>query len=177
MLKFKHVLVPSRGEESNHSVKPGDKLEIRVGSSVASVILAEPSGTGLNLKLIDHTGHQVRNHRLNSAVITVKQIRDNVFWGFLYGKSVYKEVQLCPNGVEAIPEEVDGERPDMPGDYIIWCPTSNLPPRVVLKTEKQARAVAHSMAERHGGEFFWARLNGKVKRKAITTYENVVTRL
>ncbi|WXH66024.1 hypothetical protein NDAWWUGD_CDS0106 [Salmonella phage SeKF_80] len=173
-MTVKHTLIPSRGDSTNHIVRGGDRLEIRVGSSVAGVILVESDGSGLNLKLFDHTGHQVRNHRLLSASVTVKHIRDNIFWGFLYGKSIYKEEKLCPNGAKAIPEKDDD---DVPGKYIIWCPTSNLPPRVVLESEKQARAVAHSMAERHGGEFFWCRLHGKVARKAVTTYENVVTRL
>ena len=80
--------------------------------------------------------------------------------------------RYAPNGAKAIPEvDEDAEV----GSYIVWCPTSEHPPRVILTSGKQARAVSHSMAERHGTKFYWAKLMGHVERKAVTTYENVVT--
>lgn len=52
---------------------------------------------------------------------------------------------------------------DVDGKYIVWCPGSELPPRVVLEGRKQAKAVAISMAQRHGKEFHWCRLMGSAK--------------
>lgn len=51
------------------------------------------------------------------------------------------------------------------GKFIVWCPSSNLPPRVVHDTESQAKAVAASMSERHDKEFYWAELKGRAEQQ------------
>ena len=166
-------LIPSRGPV--HIFKNGDRIVLKRGSNVAGSISIDPADNGTTITFRGIEGDIIRAYTTRIAV-TSHNLRQYC-WSFTHGTAFYLEEKLCPNGAKAIPEVDDGERPDMPGKYIIWCPTSQLPPRVVLESEKQARAVAHSMAERHGGEFFWCRLHGKVARKAVTTYENVVTRL
>lgn len=166
-------LIPSRGPV--HIFKNGDRIILKRGNNLAGAIDIEAADGGSKITFRGSNGDIIRTYTTRIAV-TTNNLRQYC-WSFTHGTAFYLEEKLCPNGAKAIPEVDDGERADMPGKYIIWCPTSNLPPRVVLESEKQARAVAHSMAERHGGEFFWCRLNGKVKRKAVTTYENVVTRL
>ena len=84
-------------------------------------------------------------------------------------------VQVTPNGAKAIPEA--GEDDDANGQYIIWCPTSDLPPRNINRGAKQAKAVAASMSERHGKTFFWCRLMGKVEQKKVTTTTTEITTL
>lgn len=80
---------------------------------------------------------------------------------------------LCPNGAKAIPENFDEEE----AHYIIWCPTSDRPPRVVLVGARQAKAVAASMSERHGTEFYWCKLVGKASQKKVTTTKTEITLL
>lgn len=171
-MSVKHTLIPSRGKA--HIFKGDEVIVMKRGSYVAGRIKLSPSGKTTCVAFEDENGNKL-NQTFIEATITSESIR-SIWWSRTYGYALYLEEKLCPNGAKAIPEKDDTPE-DQPGKYIIWCPTSNLPPRVVLEGEKQARAVAHSMAERHGGEFFWCRLNGKVTRKAVTTYENVVTRL
>lgn len=38
--------------------------------------------------------------------------------------------------------------------WILWNPTSNLPPKVRFYTEAEARTVAVAMAQRHGEQFY-----------------------
>jgi hypothetical protein len=38
--------------------------------------------------------------------------------------------------------------------YILWNPGSNLPPRVTIRTLKEATTIAENMARRHPGEVF-----------------------
>lgn len=61
--------------------------------------------------------------------------------------------------------------------YIIWCPTSDLPPTNIFVGENQAKAVAAKMAEKHPGkEFIWCRLTGNSKAVMKTvTVERQVT--
>lgn len=170
-MSVKHTLIPARGKAFIFS--GNETILLKRGSNVEGRIVLSKDGREIVVKFEDSNGNKQSTHRYG-ATLTSANIR-NIWWSRTYGIAMYLEEKLCPNGAKAIPERDDNE--DVPGKYIIWCPTSNLPPRVVLESEKQARAVAHSMAERHGGEFFWCRLHGKVARKAVTTYENVVTRL
>lgn len=170
-MTVKHTLIPARGKIFIFS--GNETILLKRGSNVEGRIILTKSGRETTVRFEDSDG-KLQTERNYSTTLTSKNIR-NIWWSRTYGLAMYLEEKLCPNGAKAIPEKDENE--DVPGKYIIWCPTSNLPPRVVLESEKQARAVAHSMAERHGGEFFWCRLHGKVARKAVTTYENVVTRL
>lgn len=77
-----------------------------------------------------------------------------------YQKAEAKTTErLCPNGAKAIPER-DTDK----GQFIVWCPSSHLPPRVVHNSEKQAKAVAASMSERHGKKFHWCRIIGTAEQ-------------
>lgn len=50
------------------------------------------------------------------------------------------------------------------GRYILWCPTSQLPPRVNYTSEGEAIRVAHTMADQHkGSEFIVCKLIKGVK--------------
>lgn len=171
-MTVKHTLIPARGP--SYVFKTGDRILLKRGSNIAGSIELKPgvNSNSTDVTYFDVDGNVIRTFNCTREV-TKEKLRQYC-WTLVYGTAMYLEEKLCPNGAKAIPEKDDD---DVPGKYIIWCPTSNLPPRVVLESEKQARAVAHSMAERHGGEFFWCRLHGKVARKAVTTYENVVTRL
>ena len=169
-MTVKLTLIPSRGP--SHTFKTGDRIVLKRGNNAVGLIELKAGVNGTDLTYSNAEGDIIRTFNCTRAI--TKETLRQYCWSFVYGAAMYLEEKLCPNGAKAIPEKDDD---DVPGKYIIWCPTSNLPPRVVLESEKQARAVAHSMAERHGGEFFWCRLHGKVARKAVTTYENVVTRL
>lgn len=84
---------------------------------------------------------------------------------------------VCPNGVVAIPERDDDEARDVNGQYIIWCPTSDLPPRQINRGAAQAKAIAAAMSERHGKTFYWCRLMGKVEQKVVKTTTTEITTL
>lgn len=188
-------------ETAKEHVKDVGKLILKHKShytpKVGDVLLLEPHTDSQNRD--SYAAEVVKGEQEDSLVLVYTNLRTNCRYRWvgltkvdkvpLFGKHFLyintggsnltsEEVETFNKAMKSIAEK-PVEEEDRPGEYIIWCPTSNKPPRVVLKTEKQARAVAHSMAERHGGKFFWARLNGSVERKkhVKVTYENVVTRL
>lgn len=92
--------------------------------------------------------------------------------------------KLCPNGAKAIPERCEEHyvavtEHDEQGQYIIWAPDSNLPPRNINKGQKQAKAIAAAMSERYGKTFYWARLMGKVEQevKVVKTTSTKISTL
>lgn len=62
-------------------------------------------------------------------------------------------------------EQVTAEPPvQKTGRYILWCPTSERPPRVVHTNEGEATRIAHTMADQHkGSEFIVCKLIKGVK--------------
>lgn len=86
------------------------------------------------------------------------------------GLDVKSIQQLCPNGVVATPERADKKR-----KHILWCPTSNLPPRVVMNSLEKALSVAKEMTERHGTEFFVCELVAKASTKTEVIRKSTVT--
>lgn len=86
------------------------------------------------------------------------------------GLDVKSIQQLCPNGVVATPEREDKKR-----KHILWCPTSNLPPRVVMNSLEKAMSVAKEMTERHGTEFFVCELVAKASTKTEVVRKSTVT--
>lgn len=82
--------------------------------------------------------------------------------------------KLCPNGAKAIPE-VDEDA----GQFIIWAPSADVPPKKILTSAKQAKAVAATMSERYGKTFYWCKLMGKVEQevKIVKTTNTKITEL
>lgn len=171
MNNFKHVLIPSKGEPV--TLNKNETFIIKAGNGIVDIVDLTHNNFGAVFTVRNKAGKfsifKPRVYQKPFDVVNTENIRA-ILNGFIHinGMSLYREVQLCPNGAKAIPEVFDTPTTkDVPGEYIIWCPSSNLPPRVILKSEKQARAVARSMSERHNGTFFWARLSGKVEQKEV----------
>lgn len=155
-------LIPARGGV-RHNFKGGDVIKVKRGSADVAEIRIEntPTGNKATLEYLDSNFIQTRD---NTYTLTSHNIR-NLFYRATYGCALYLVVPE-PKGkekVKGVPvDEKDKIIQDFidEGEYIIWCPSSNLPPRVVLAGRKQAKAVAISMAQRHGKKFHWCRLMG-----------------
>lgn len=163
----KHSFPVTSGERWSAKTFSGQVLNIIVNSKVnvtAGLPNAEHQLYNVSLRRDDDAGYVHISHLTSISGIDTSTIKEGLH-------------RYAPNGVETVPEEGTGStvNTDDVGQFIVWCPTSNLPPRVVLTSGKQARAVARSMSERHGSEFFWAKLMGKATRKVKQTYETVVT--
>jgi len=58
--------------------------------------------------------------------------------------------------------------------WILWCPTSNLPPTVRYHTAQKARDVAAAMAWKHPGqEFIIMRAEASATREPVTIHRFV----
>lgn len=108
--------------------------------------------------------------------MTTSQVRD-VFKSkstLLSGNPVYKSsLYIKTYRTPHFPTFKDDKK------YILWCPTSHLPPRVILEGMEEARKVAKEMTERHGSEFIICELKESYsrKKKVTTTYETVTKTL
>lgn len=168
-------LIPAQGAGSHYKVKSGDELELRRGKKVIYTIKVSNTEQGIWVNVFEPKGNLVKTQYYNAVAVPMSTIRAHNLWNLFRGKAVYLNrtgPQLCPNGVVAVPEVFeDTDR------YILWCPTSKLPPKVVMVSEKKAKSVAESMAHRHGGTFYWAKLCGKAQLVETKTYKLVTEKL
>lgn len=117
----------------------------------------------VNDKVTTDVGPQVWNVMIKRLKITGGNTHEHITkLSDIKGLEVDSVKIVCPNGVEAIPEDIPDF--DEEGEFIVWCPTSDRPPRVILGSRAQAKAVAISMSERHNGTFHWCKLLGKAEQ-------------
>lgn len=158
-------LIPARGGV-RHTFAHGSIVKIKRGAALVGEIRIESAPRGNRAVLYSPTGDIIRS-RENTFALTSHNIRSQ-FWSDTYGCAMYLYVPE-PTVAPAVSQApVDDKTKvidefDADGKYIVWCPGSELPPRVVLEGRKQAKAVAISMAQRHGKEFHWCRLMGSAK--------------
>lgn len=81
--------------------------------------------------------------------------------GFVFFKRVnegdrYGYWQLAPNGKlsQCLHRKEKADIDSRQGKYILWCPTSSLPPKVVHDTYEKAVEVAELMAKKNKGQEF-----------------------
>lgn len=168
-------LIPAQGAGSHYKVKSGDEFELKKGKKVIYIIKVSNTEKGIWVNLFDLKDNLLKTQYYGCVAVPMSTIRGHNLWDYFRGKAVYlnrKGPQLCPNGVVAVPEE----REDT-DKYILWCPTSKLPPKVVMVSEKKAKSVAESMTHRHGGTFYWAKLCGKSQLVETKTYKLVTEKL
>ena len=155
-------LIPARGGV-RHTFANGSIIKIKRGAATVGEIRIEATPRGNRAVLFNNQGDTIRS-RENTFALTNHNIRSQ-FWGDTYGCSLHLVV-ADPVAAPAVNQTpVDDktkviDEHDSDGQYIVWCPGSELPPRVVLAGRKQAKAVAISMAQRHGKKFHWCRLMG-----------------
>lgn len=158
-------LIPARGGV-RHIFANGSIIKIKRGAALVGEIRIESAPRGNRAVLYSPTGDIIRS-RENTFGLTSHNIRSQ-FWSETYGCALYLHVPEPTTAPAVAQAPVDDKTKvidefDREGKYIVWCPDSNLPPRVVLEGRKQAKAVAISMAQRHGKEFHWCRLMGSAK--------------
>ncbi|QQG33691.1 hypothetical protein PQC34_gp043 [Cronobacter phage A24] len=158
-------LIPARGGV-RHTFANGSVIKIKRGSAEVGEIRIESAPRGNRAVLYAPTGDIIRS-RENTFALTSHNIRSQ-FWGETYGCALHLVVPEPVAAPEVIQTPVDDKTKvidefDAEGEYIVWCPASSLPPRVVLNGRKQAKAVAMSMAQRHGKKFHWCRLMGSAE--------------
>lgn len=155
-------LIPARGPL--HTFKDGDVIEIRRGHNTIGQIVLAASPRGTSVTFYDAEGER-RFTSERTAAITTENIRD-IWWHTTYGTALYLKVEGTPAKEEEVPEN------DF-GNFIVWCPASERPPRVVLHSRAQAKAVAISMSERHNGTFHWCEIKGTAEQ--VTTRTTKIT--
>lgn len=158
-------LIPARGGV-RHTFANGSVIKIKRGSAEVGEIRIESAPRGNRAVLYAPTGDIIRS-RENTFTLTSHNIRSQ-FWSETYGCALHLVVPEPAAAPEVIQTPVDDKTKvidefDAEGEYIVWCPASSLPPRVVLNGRKQAKAVAMSMAQRHGKKFHWCRLMGSAE--------------
>lgn len=135
----------------------GQRFKATIATTVYGKVVAE---FVVNDKVTTEAGPQVWNVMIKRAGVVGGNTHEHITkLSDVNGLLVDTIRQLTPNGVEAIPEERDEY-----GEYIVWCPSSDRPPRVILSSRAQAKAVAISMSERHNGTFHWCKLLGKAEQ-------------
>lgn len=158
-------LIPARGGV-RHTFKGGDVIKVKRGSSEIAEIRIENTRTG-NKATLEYVDSNFIETRDNTYALTSHNIR-SLFYRATYGCALYLVVPEPKAKPKVIQTPVDDKTKvidefDADGKYIVWCPASSLPPRVVLEGRKQAKAVAMSMAQRHGKKFHWCRLMGSAE--------------
>lgn len=166
------TLLPAK---KNHTIKVKEGVTYRGtrGNAVDCEFTVKRTGASCSVEFT-RNGKIVHREIIycHPGQMTLSYLRRRVnMW--LNGVAIYEWVAKCPNGVTATPEQEPVKMPSQ--KFIIWCPTSEMPPRVILETEETAQEVALDMARRHKAEFYWARLEGKVTSKKQVTYTEVVT--
>lgn len=155
----------------NEVLLNNDVLEVknRYGRSVGRLYVKEKRQSYF---VFSESSEQAEN--LDICGLTLREVRDyfEITYGFrnpFFNTSFYSVRKQMKNKVEKKEEKKK---------YILWCPTSHLPPRVILEGIEKAREVAKSMATRHGTEFNICELKEsfKVKQKVVKTLELSVTK-
>lgn len=145
--------------------KSGDIVHVKRGGNTVYEMKFYNSPASSTMSIYDMKGDTVYSTPYtNMNSISVR----GIVWTLLRGAALFLRVNLCPNGVVATPEEDVPDYDDI-GEYIIWCPSSNRPPRVVLDGSRKAKEVAISMSERHNSTFHWCKLVGKAEQVTSRT--------
>ena len=174
----KLIHIPSSVNFNFHDV---DTVEARIGNSVVYNITINLLYPGRwEAALIDKRGHILYTVQFNTRP-TSFMLRSRL--ALLSGTALYTlRISDLGESYKAAKEESRAKPSDKDknlGKYIIWCPESSQPPRVVVETAAKAEQISADMAERHGGRFYWALLSGitEKKKKVVTTYETVTQKL
>ena len=167
----------------NFNFHDHDRAEARIGNGFMYTIKIDLLYPGRwEVCLIDKHGRQLYSIQLNQRP-TSFIIRSRLT--LLSGTALYTwRLNDLGESSTATRETAKAEAKASPkdknlGKYILWCPESSRPPRVVVETAEKAEQIAAEMAERHGGRFYWALLSGitEKKKKVVTTYETVTQKL
>lgn len=164
----------------NFNFHDNDRAMAKIGNSTIyhiEIVLMYPGRW--EVRLINRDGHVHNSVQLNQRPTS---LRIRQVFGALSGTALYSW-RLTDLG-EAYKEAKAESRAEVTkdrnlGKYILWCPESHVPPRVVMETAEKAEQIAGEMAERHGGRFYWALLSGitEKKKKVVTTFETVTQKL
>lgn len=173
----KLIHIPSSVNFNFHDT---DKVEARIGNRLVYTVIIELLYPGRwEASLIDKRDRTLYKIQMSQRP-TSYTLRSRL--ALLSGTALYtyRVTDLSEAYKEAKAErraEVTKDR--NLGKYILWCPESHVPPRVVMETAEKAEQIAAEMAERYGGRFYWALLSGitEKKKKVVTTYETVTQKL